>query len=93
MHRMSLLDSQFLHLEDRTGPLHIAAVCTFEGQAPSRDELRAPGPPVPLYLRGRKLSALLPYVPIYQGLRTGIAVISYDRQITFGVTADLESTI
>jgi diacylglycerol O-acyltransferase / wax synthase len=30
-----------------------------------------------------------PYVPIAEGLRTGIAIFSYAGALTFGVTADL----
>ena len=30
----------------------------------------------------------LPYVPITQGLRIGVAVISYNGQVRFGITGD-----
>jgi WS/DGAT/MGAT family acyltransferase len=39
MDRLSALDTEFLHLEDDTSPMHIAAVCVFAGPAPSLTEL------------------------------------------------------
>jgi diacylglycerol O-acyltransferase / wax synthase len=50
-----------------------------------------PGPQRPWYLLGRRLLETYPYVPIGEGLRTGIAIFSYDGQVTFGVTADFDS--
>ena len=49
-----------------------------------------PGPQHPLYLLGRRMLAAYPYVPIGEGLRTGVAIFSYDGQLTFGVTADYD---
>jgi diacylglycerol O-acyltransferase / wax synthase len=50
-----------------------------------------PGPQTPWYLRGRRLLEVYPYVPIGAGLRTGVAIFSYDGQLTFGVTADFDT--
>jgi diacylglycerol O-acyltransferase / wax synthase len=47
-----------------------------------------PGPPVPLYLLGRKLTRLYPYVPIGDNERISIAILSYRERLTFGITAD-----
>jgi diacylglycerol O-acyltransferase / wax synthase len=47
-----------------------------------------PGPRFPLYVLGRKLVELYPYVPIGDHLRIGIAIFSYLEQFTFGITAD-----
>ena len=47
-----------------------------------------PGPPMPLYALGREMLECLPYVPITQGLRIGVAVISYNGQVRFGITGD-----
>lgn len=41
MDRMSTLDAEFLHLEDQNAHLHIAGVCTFGGDPPSPEDLRA----------------------------------------------------
>jgi diacylglycerol O-acyltransferase len=49
-----------------------------------------PGPRIPLYLLGRRLVEILPYVPIATRLRTGIAIFTYCDQMTFGITGDFE---
>jgi diacylglycerol O-acyltransferase len=50
-----------------------------------------PGPREPLWLLGRRLEALFPFVPIADRVRTGVAITSYDGMLTFGVTADAAS--
>jgi len=32
-----------------------------------------------------------PFVPLAQGVRTGVAILSYNRKVFFGVTADWDS--
>ena len=39
--RLSLLDAEFLHLEDDSAHLHIGGVCTFGGTPPTFAELRS----------------------------------------------------
>jgi diacylglycerol O-acyltransferase len=51
-----------------------------------------PGPRKPLYLLGRRLVEILPYVPIATRLRTGVAIFTYCDQMTFGITGDFEHT-
>ncbi len=51
-----------------------------------------PGPREPLYALGRKLVELIPYVPIATTLRTGVSIFSYTDKVTFGITADYDST-
>jgi len=50
-----------------------------------------PGPRVPLYVLGRRMESLYPYVPIGAGLRTSIGIFSYRDSITFGVNADFDA--
>jgi diacylglycerol O-acyltransferase / wax synthase len=50
-----------------------------------------PGPQQPLALLGRRMLRAYPYVPIAEGLRTGVAIFSYDGMLTFGVTADYDT--
>jgi hypothetical protein len=50
-----------------------------------------PGPQSPWFLLGRRLLEVYPYVPIGEGLRTGVAILSYDGQVAFGVTADYDA--
>jgi diacylglycerol O-acyltransferase len=47
-----------------------------------------PGPRSPLYLLGRELLELVPYVPIASTLRTGVSIFSYRDRVTFGLTGD-----
>jgi WS/DGAT/MGAT family acyltransferase len=49
-----------------------------------------PGPQFPLYVLGRKLDALYPMVPLASNTALGIAIMSYDGQINFGLTADYD---
>lgn len=50
-----------------------------------------PGPQEPHYLLGHRMVEAYPYVPIGEGLRTGVAIFSYAGALTFGVTADLRT--
>lgn len=47
-----------------------------------------PGPQQPLYALGSEMLEYLPYVPIGEGLRLGVAVVSYNGRCSFGVTGD-----
>ncbi|MEU7767737.1 wax ester/triacylglycerol synthase family O-acyltransferase [Nocardia sp. NPDC049190] len=51
-----------------------------------------PGPRRRLYLYGREVLEILAYVPIAMRLRTGIAILSYSDQLTFGITGDFDTT-
>ena len=50
-----------------------------------------PGPQFPLYLAGREMLEYLPFVPIVYGMRIGVAIVSYNGQLAFGVTGDYDS--
>lgn len=52
-----------------------------------------PGPRQTLYCLGREAEQLLPYVPIADRVRIGIAIFSYRDALSFGVTADHDSTV
>jgi diacylglycerol O-acyltransferase len=49
-----------------------------------------PGPRTPLYALGREMVQVLPYVPIADRVRVGMAMFSYRDELTFGITADRE---
>ena len=51
-----------------------------------------PGPQLPLYVGGRRMVAAYPYVPLAGQVRIGVAIFSYDGQVTFGITGDWETT-
>ena len=50
-----------------------------------------PGPPIPLYVMGRKLVEMYPYIPIATGLRVSIGSISYLGELFFGLTGDFDA--
>jgi diacylglycerol O-acyltransferase len=50
-----------------------------------------PGPRRPLYLLGRQVVEVLPYVPIAAQLRIGISIFTYCDQVTFGITGDYDA--
>jgi diacylglycerol O-acyltransferase len=56
---------------------HIATVTT-----------NVPGPRITLYALGREAVAMLPYVPIADRVRIGVAIFSYRDTLTFGITGD-----
>ena len=49
-----------------------------------------PGPRTTLYALGRELQELLPYVPIADRVRIGVAITSYRDALTFGLTGDYD---
>jgi len=60
----------------------------FPQRSVSTVTTNVPGPRERLYCLGRRMIESYPYVPIGQGTQVGTAVLSYDGQLTFGVTAD-----
>jgi diacylglycerol O-acyltransferase len=49
-----------------------------------------PGPQVPLYLMGRQLEGLFPMVPLAPNQALGIAIMSYNGTINFGLVGDYD---
>ncbi|HUK71349.1 MAG TPA: wax ester/triacylglycerol synthase family O-acyltransferase [Streptosporangiaceae bacterium] len=47
-----------------------------------------PGPRQPLYGIGRRLVEIIPYVPIATTVRTGVSILTYCGDVTFGITGD-----
>ena len=50
-----------------------------------------PGPQVPLYVMGRKLEAFYPKVPLVLNTALGIAIMSYDGRLFFGLLGDYDA--
>jgi diacylglycerol O-acyltransferase / wax synthase len=50
-----------------------------------------PGPQFPLYLLGRRLKVLFPVVPLARRQALGIAVMSYDGHLGFGLLGDYDA--
>ncbi len=79
-----------------TAPMLLAVGLTGASRLPHRHLVtvatNVPGPRIPLYVMGRRLISLYPFVPIANRVRIGVAMTSYDRVLTFGLTADAAST-
>jgi WS/DGAT/MGAT family acyltransferase len=50
-----------------------------------------PGPQFPLYLLGRELEAVYPMVPLAENTALGIAILSYNGQLNFGLVGDYDA--
>ena len=50
-----------------------------------------PGPQIPLYVLGRELERIFPMVPLAENTALGIAVMSYNGQMNFGLNADYDA--
>jgi diacylglycerol O-acyltransferase len=50
-----------------------------------------PGPQLPLYMMGRRLLAFYPKVPLALNTALGIAIMSYDGRVFFGLLGDYDA--
>lgn len=50
-----------------------------------------PGPQFPLYLLGRELESIFPMVPLAENTALGIAILSYNGELNFGLVADFDA--
>ena len=50
-----------------------------------------PGPQFPLYVLGREMTAIYPMVPLAENTALGIAIMSYNGQLNFGLVADFDA--
>ena len=50
-----------------------------------------PGPQIPLYAFGAQMRSVLPLVPLATEHCLGIAVVSYNGRVTFGLSADYDT--
>ncbi|HEX8745275.1 MAG TPA: wax ester/triacylglycerol synthase family O-acyltransferase [Thermoleophilaceae bacterium] len=49
-----------------------------------------PGPQIPLYMMGRKMIELFPMVPLAPNQALGVAIMSYNGRINFGLVGDYD---
>ncbi len=47
-----------------------------------------PGPQIPLYVLGRRMTMSYPYVPVGFAVGVSCAILSYDQKLYFGITSD-----
>jgi len=51
-----------------------------------------PGPQFPLYLGGGEMLEVFPFVPLFGGTRLGVALVSYNGRLFFGICGDRAGT-
>ncbi|HXW57869.1 MAG TPA: wax ester/triacylglycerol synthase family O-acyltransferase [Solirubrobacteraceae bacterium] len=77
-------------------PLLLALGARVAGRVPQHNvntvTTNVPGPQFQLFVAGRPMLESFPYVPIAGRVRIGLAIFSYNGAITFGATADYDST-
>jgi len=75
-------------------PMLLALGARIATKAPQRNvntvTTNVPGPQLPLYVLGRRMRQVYPYVPLAGQVRIGVAIFSYDGEVTFGVTGDYD---
>jgi diacylglycerol O-acyltransferase / wax synthase len=49
------------------------------------------GPQFALYALGREMTEYLPFVPLSEGMQIGVAIVSYNGRVAFGITGDYDS--
>ena len=65
--------------------------CRLASRSSTSSSRTCPGPQFPLYLLGRRLEVLYPVVPLAQRQALGIAVMSYDGHLGFGLLGDYDA--
>jgi diacylglycerol O-acyltransferase len=75
--------------------LTVRAATALLRRAPQRSvntvTTNVPGPQYPLFALGRGMLEYLPYVPLSSGVRVGVAIVSYNGHLAFGVTGDYDT--
>ncbi|MGE5281719.1 MAG: WS/DGAT/MGAT family O-acyltransferase [Chloroflexota bacterium] len=66
----------------------VAARIAFAPRLFNLTVTNVPGPPLTLYALGAPVRRVLPLVPIFSGHAVGVAAVSYDGQVSFGLNAD-----
>lgn len=69
----------------------VGALATMPLPAVNMVATNVPGPQVPLYTLGHKMLDYYPYVPVGYAVGCSCAILTYDKKITFGLTADTQA--
>lgn len=79
-----------VRLTDVTTPAALSAIfrVTLWRRAFNLILTNVPGPPWPLYLMGARLDSLIPIVNLWPGQGLGVALLSYDGRLFWGIDAD-----
>jgi diacylglycerol O-acyltransferase len=69
----------------------VGAMATFPLPPVNMIATNVPGPQAPLYAMGKRMIDYYPYVPVGYAVGCGSAIMSYDQQLYFGLTADVQA--
>ena len=69
----------------------VGAMATTPLPAFNMVSTNVPGPQVPLYAMGKRMIAYYPYVPVGYAVGCGCAIMSYDQNLYFGLTSDVQA--
>lgn len=80
-------------LSDHTFPSVVVQFVRLAGKAQAYNLVitNVPGPPVPIYFVGAKMTAIYPLVPLFNRQGLGIALFSYAGRLRWGFHADWEA--
>jgi WS/DGAT/MGAT family acyltransferase len=83
----------WMNVADHMPPALVSLVSRAAGMQSAIDVVvtNVPGPPFPLYLLGGKMLEVYPYVPLFGATALGIAVVSYDGKLYFGLSGDWDA--
>jgi len=89
-HHQALAGARLLDLAEAVPPVVLAAVTPLVHRQRLCNVVvtNVPGPSVPLFALGARMLEVFPVVPLAGNLSVGVAVFSYDGQLTLGILAD-----
>jgi len=89
-HRQALVGDLLLRALDPMPQPFLVAASRLMNRQPFFNIVvtNVPGPPFPLYAMGSRMLEAFPLVPLAGNLSVGVAALSYDRELTVGLTAD-----
>ena len=91
---MALGVGSLIGAADFAPPMLVAVGSRVGARVPQRQvstvTTNVPGPQIPLYLLGRELIDMFPYVPIGADIRISIGIVSYRGRLEFGISADYD---
>ena len=91
---MALGVGSLIGAADFAPPMLVAVGSRVAARVPQRQvstvTTNVPGPQQPLYLLGREMVDMVPYVPLGVEIRISIGIFSYSGQLTFGISADYD---
>ena len=91
---MALGVGSLIGAADFAPPMLVAVGSRVAARVPQRQvstvTTNVPGPQQPLYLLGREMVDMVPYVPLGVEIRISIGIFSYSGRLTFGISADYD---